>query len=198
MNTKERILIIAEQLFFLKGYHLTTMRDITQGAQLSLGMVNFHFNTKENLLNEILLRLDASIDRMINNYSTIHPEIENLKTFVNDTLNIFLDNPKTIFLFIREQLNPVSLEMRALVRSIQQKHMQAFFKLTQSLNMNFSKNPSLEDGITLFYYNIFGTLKEIAIEQQFEHATVLDGKSQKVIDFKNLVPSIVDSFLTDK
>jgi AcrR family transcriptional regulator len=55
-DTKERLLDAAEKLFAEKGYHCTSLRLITQAAQVNLAAVNYHFGSKESLLTAVLER----------------------------------------------------------------------------------------------------------------------------------------------
>jgi len=55
-DTKDRILDAAEHLYARKGYHSTSLREITGQAGVNLAAVNYHFGSKENLLRAILER----------------------------------------------------------------------------------------------------------------------------------------------
>jgi len=55
-STKERILDVAEQLFSEKGFAETSMRDITGQANVNLASVNYHFGSKEELINAVFQR----------------------------------------------------------------------------------------------------------------------------------------------
>jgi AcrR family transcriptional regulator len=58
MSTREKILQAAEQLFISQGFEATTLRQITMAAGVNLAAVNYHFGTKETLLQELFkLRL---------------------------------------------------------------------------------------------------------------------------------------------
>ncbi len=58
-NTKVKILTAAEKLFARKGYHNTSLRDITSDAQVNIAAVNYHFGSKEKLFEKLLkTRLD--------------------------------------------------------------------------------------------------------------------------------------------
>lgn len=52
-ETRQRILIAAERLFAERGFAGTTMRDLTQAAGTNLAAVNYHFGSKEGLLEEV-------------------------------------------------------------------------------------------------------------------------------------------------
>lgn len=53
MKRKEEILGIACQLFSKKGYHATTIRDISEACGILAGSLYAHINSKEDLLFEI-------------------------------------------------------------------------------------------------------------------------------------------------
>lgn len=56
IDTRERILDAAERLFMAHGYEGTSMRQITSGAAVNLAAVNYHFGTKESLMQEVFRR----------------------------------------------------------------------------------------------------------------------------------------------
>jgi len=55
-STKDRILDTAERLFSLSGYHSTSLRAITGEAGVNLAAVNYHFGSKESLLEAVIDR----------------------------------------------------------------------------------------------------------------------------------------------
>jgi len=73
-STCDRILDAAERLFAEEGFHVTSLRQITQAAEANLAAVNYHFGSKQALilavfrrrldaLNQARLeRLDAALD----------------------------------------------------------------------------------------------------------------------------------------
>lgn len=59
-STRNRILDAAERLFAEQGFHLTTLRQITQAAGANLAAVNYYFGSKQALIRAIFRRrLDA-------------------------------------------------------------------------------------------------------------------------------------------
>lgn len=95
--TKDRILDAAERLFAMKGYHNTSLREITSMASVNLASVNYHFGSKEKLLksvferrliplNDIRFRLLDDIEERSKNENR-KPEVrEILSAFVEPTL----------------------------------------------------------------------------------------------------------------
>jgi AcrR family transcriptional regulator len=55
-DTKQRILDAAEKLFAEKGFHCTTMRNITREARANLAAVNYHFGYKMALFEAVFER----------------------------------------------------------------------------------------------------------------------------------------------
>lgn len=55
-DTHERILDAAERLFMAHGYEGTSMRQITGEAGVNLAAVNYHFGSKETLIQEVFRR----------------------------------------------------------------------------------------------------------------------------------------------
>ena len=55
-DTRERILDVAEREFMAHGYEGTSMRMITNAADVNLAAVNYHFGSKEGLLCEVFRR----------------------------------------------------------------------------------------------------------------------------------------------
>jgi AcrR family transcriptional regulator len=56
IDTRERILDAAERLFMAHGYEGTSMRQITGDAAVNLAAVNYHFGSKESLMQEVFRR----------------------------------------------------------------------------------------------------------------------------------------------
>ena len=56
LDTRERILDAAERLFMAHGYEGTSMRQTTSEAAVNLAAVNYHFGSKESLMQEVFRR----------------------------------------------------------------------------------------------------------------------------------------------
>jgi AcrR family transcriptional regulator len=56
VDTKTRILDAAEKLFGQKGFDVTSLRDITTEAQVNLAAVNYHFQSKDSLIDAVIER----------------------------------------------------------------------------------------------------------------------------------------------
>ena len=55
-DTKEKLLDAAERLFADGGFHRTSLREITAAAGVNLASVNYHFGSKDQLIQAIFTR----------------------------------------------------------------------------------------------------------------------------------------------
>src|SRR5579864_2147439 len=63
VHTKTRLLDAAEKLFGQNGFDATSLRDITAEAQVNLAAVNYHFQSKESLIEAVIARRMEPIGR---------------------------------------------------------------------------------------------------------------------------------------
>jgi AcrR family transcriptional regulator len=56
IDTKGKILDTAEKLFGLNGFESVSLRDITTGAGVNLAAVNYHFHSKDALIDAVIAR----------------------------------------------------------------------------------------------------------------------------------------------
>ncbi len=56
-GTRERILLKAAELFAQRGFESVSLRDLTQAAEVNLAAVNYHFGSKEALIEEVVTRV---------------------------------------------------------------------------------------------------------------------------------------------
>ena len=96
-STKERILGAAEQLFARHGFAGASLRQVTAAANVNLAAVNYHFGSKENLINEVFRRrlddlnaqrlaaLDAALERPGASLESL------LDAFIRPALELSLD-----------------------------------------------------------------------------------------------------------
>ena len=63
-DTKQKILSAAEHHFARDGYHATSLRSITATAKVNLAAVNYHFGSKEALLEAVIERRLSPLNEM--------------------------------------------------------------------------------------------------------------------------------------
>ena len=63
IDTKQRILDTAERLIADQGYAATSLRNIIGEAGVNLAAVHYHFGSKEDLLDELILRKAGAVNQ---------------------------------------------------------------------------------------------------------------------------------------
>ena len=59
LDTKLKILDVAEELFGERGLNRVSIRDITDQAKVNLAAINYHFGSKDRLFLQVGLRADG-------------------------------------------------------------------------------------------------------------------------------------------
>ena len=96
-STKERILGAAEELFARNGFAGASLRELTAAAKVNLAAVNYHFGSKDNLVNEVFRRrldeLSAQrLDALARVLAQPDPGLEDiLAAFIHPALMLSLD-----------------------------------------------------------------------------------------------------------
>jgi AcrR family transcriptional regulator len=62
-DTKSRILDAAEKLFGMNGFEATSLREITTEASVNLAAINYHFQSKDSLIDAIVARRIEPVNR---------------------------------------------------------------------------------------------------------------------------------------
>jgi len=97
-STKERILGAAETLFARHGFAGASLRQVTAAANVNLAAVNYHFGSKDNLIEEVFRRrLDELNARRLGALeqalAVTEPKLEDvLGAFIRPALELSLDH----------------------------------------------------------------------------------------------------------
>lgn len=67
VKTKNAILNAALELFALKGFHGTSVREIALKSQANISAISYHFDSKEGLYKAVLLHCFGFIENIIEN-----------------------------------------------------------------------------------------------------------------------------------
>ena len=92
-DTKTRILDAAESLFARDGFHFASLRAITTEADVNLAAVNYHFGSKEVLLEEVLTRRLVPLNAIrMEKLEAVRQEAENAQRIPDpkDVLEAFI------------------------------------------------------------------------------------------------------------
>jgi len=98
-STRERILGAAETLFARHGFAGASLRQVTAAANVNLAAVNYHFGSKDNLIEEVFRRrLDELNARRLAALAAATAKAELdledvLAAFVRPALELSLDQP---------------------------------------------------------------------------------------------------------
>lgn len=98
-STKERILGAAEELFARHGFAGASLRELTATAKVNLAAVNYHFGSKDNLINEVFRRrLDELSSQRLEALQAARekaqPSLEDiLAAFIHPALLLSVDKP---------------------------------------------------------------------------------------------------------
>ncbi len=94
VDTKERILDAAEQLFGDFGFNATSLRDITAEAGVNLASVNYHFGSKEALLAAVFERRFAPVNqRRLERLSEVETSPDKGRSQVERIIRAFVGPP---------------------------------------------------------------------------------------------------------
>lgn len=108
VKTATRIILAAESLFAEQGFNETTMRQITSAADVNLAAVNYHFRSKQGLVNAVCERLmeplceeieSALEDRLLDSTPVRIEEL--LEILMRALLNVSQINTFSLSVFMR-------------------------------------------------------------------------------------------------
>ena len=104
-STRQRILGAAEELFAERGFAGASLRQVTAAAKVNLAAVNYHFGSKDNLIEEVFRRrLDELSRRRLERLAEVSqaaaPTLDAvLDAFITPALELSLDrNGGSVFM----------------------------------------------------------------------------------------------------
>ncbi|WP_337843319.1 TetR/AcrR family transcriptional regulator [Rheinheimera sp.] len=108
LNTQQKILDAAEQLFAGSGFADTSLRQITSEAEVNLAAVNYHFGSKKELIQSVLQRyLSVLMPRLDQEFSRLlaqtkaHDLHTVLTVFVKPLLELNTVKPQGTRIFLQ-------------------------------------------------------------------------------------------------
>ena len=148
-DTKQRILSAAEHHFARDGYHATSLRSITATAKVNLAAVNYHFGSKEALLEAVIERRLRPLNEIrLGQLEALLKQAEQLeelpvcrdilRTFIEPTLHLRQQGSETEdFVAL---IGRILAEPRGIAMSIFMHHMGPLMeRLFQALSLSLPK-----------------------------------------------------------
>lgn len=85
--TRNKIHSVAIKLFAKKGFAATSVKDIAEGAGISIGLMYRHYKKKEELFNELVTYAAEGLDRIAKRFQTDASPVELIQQFTLEILN---------------------------------------------------------------------------------------------------------------
>src|SRR6185312_8911583 len=117
-STKERILAAAETLFAQRGFDGASLRQLTSDAGVNLAAVNYHFGSKEKLVEQVFRRrLDALNAQRLAALARVAGQPETrledvLDAFIRPALELSHEDSGSLFMRLLPQLSKEELYWR--------------------------------------------------------------------------------------
>lgn len=114
METKEKIINSAEELFGIKGFNGASIREISKHSSVNIAAINYHFASKENLYLEVLKLNRIYLDNQIRKICLDELDVEDcvLKIF-----NLFVKNGDKVLLTFKYFMSEFEFEDLSVITS---------------------------------------------------------------------------------
>ncbi|VTR41141.1 TetR/AcrR family transcriptional regulator [Sphingobacterium thalpophilum] len=184
MNTKDQILQAAEEMFYQKGYPLTTIRDIANKAKMNSAMIHYHYGSKEILFLTLLKKMENGLNNICLKRSSVENDML-IKAFIIDSLKETCSRHKVFHLYLKEQSQPSTEEIGEFVERLKHKHFNHFSSLVQVQNKQ-STNKITNKRAELIYYSVFGMIKELFRSHKIKTNNE-DRENNNLIDIETVI-----------
>lgn len=88
-QVKQQIIEAADQLFYQKGYNLSSFSDIATASKVPRGNLNYHFSTKSEVLVAVIRHRVAEMQKMLSNWeSEYKTPLERLQRYAKIVSNV--------------------------------------------------------------------------------------------------------------
>lgn len=158
-KSRENIEKIAFELFALKGYHATSISQIAEKAGISKGLLYNYFDSKEQLLNSIIMKVYEELMKIVRMNDTL-PADKLIEQIIIQTIEHLKKNITfwRLYLFLVHQ-SEVQKQLKELYSKMRIDYMDFVVKLFSEIG---SKNPEMDalmlgtmfDGIGLNYVTV--------------------------------------------
>lgn len=194
-STQEKILKAAKTVFFQKGFDGTRTRDIATEANVNLAMLNYHFKSKEQLFELVMMEAINSfisiIKGVLNDKET---DFETkLEIVVSKYIDKFLEEPQLPF-FVVSQLhkNPetfskITNQSEAIPNSIFIQQYQDGLTSGRFLPVNALHLLMNIGGLTIFPFLISPSFKKIANLSDIQMNELMEERKKMITNWLRLM-----------
>ncbi|MZQ75489.1 MAG: TetR family transcriptional regulator [Peptoclostridium sp.] len=110
LETKERILKATLHIISQYGYENVTVRKVAQYANVNIALVNYHYGSKDNLLNEAMKQITLKLETAFNHLECKDSAAEErLKRFFDEYTSIIIEHPSIIKNFVFQTVKKSSI-----------------------------------------------------------------------------------------
>jgi AcrR family transcriptional regulator len=158
---------VAEKLFAAKGFEGTSVRDISEAADVNLAMVSYYFGSKEKLM-ESMFRYRSEffklqLESMIQN-KQLTP-FQKIDALIDEYINRLMNQQCFHRIMVREQMvninGPISIQIQQLKRKNQE--------LIRQLILEGQKKGDFKKGIDIPFLmmTLMGTISQLITTQHY-------------------------------
>ncbi|MDR2084106.1 MAG: TetR/AcrR family transcriptional regulator [Bacteroidales bacterium] len=191
IEVKTRILNVARKLFIERGYTGTSIRDIASEAGVNVAMVNYYFNSKQNLF-EIIF--DESVNILLNKiFGIIHSDLpfyELLDSWVTSYYDMLMQyNQLPIFV-----LNEINQHPEHIMEIISKRNPPEIIetlreRISEEIKKGNIKEVPVENlllsilSLCVFPFMLGGLITQVTGKKPAEYYEMLDNHKRFIIDF---------------
>lgn len=192
-STKEKIKAAANELFTAKGYAATTTREIAEASGINLALLNYHFNSKENLFNIIMK------EKFFTFFGTVLPIFNDATTTLQEKFELITEkyveilsqNPDLpLFVLSEVRKNPSGFVKNLQgVNFIQNSH---FTKQVKEINPHIQAENMLINllSMVVFPFVMHPVLNIISHEQEFDFHKIMQERKRMIPLWMNAILNI--------
>ena len=193
LSTEEKIIKAAQNVFVRKGYAGTKTRDITEEAGINIASLHYYYRSKDKLfelvIGEAMNRFSEGMDQIL---GSDLPLEEKIRTFVDNYINFFKQNPYVPMFILSEALTNPDRVADMLDRQ------QAIDKLANQFNQLVEQGAIRKMHHAQFMMNLIGltAFPFVAKPIIMKKAGVDEGEFEDLLEErKDMVPDMLFNYL---
>lgn len=197
-STELKIKSAAKKIFLEKGFGSTTTRDIAEGAESNIALVNYYFRSKEKLFEEIFVECFAdtfsSVARILNDDLPLEVKIYK---FVDHMVEVLKRDP-LLPLFVLSEMRGENPKICNLIHGIHQQEANAFHtQLTEEAAKGNIRNTDFRQiEMSLMSMVVFPFIGMNMIKMKESMST--DDFYKLMEDRKKAIPEMILTYLRHK